>query len=115
MDIVARPSPSYSITIRLQYPNREGMLGKVTSVIGDAGGDIGAVDIVESRGNRITRDITIDARDERHSGVIVERVRAIEDLKVVNVSDMTFLRHLGGKLEVRAKYPLKTRSDLSMA
>ena len=81
MDIVARPSPSYSITIRLQYPNREGMLGKVTSVIGDAGGDIGAVDIVESRGNRITRDITIDARDERHSGVIVERVRAIEDLK----------------------------------
>jgi malate dehydrogenase (oxaloacetate-decarboxylating) len=39
----AAPSASYSITVRLEIRNRPGMLGRVTSVIGRAGGDIGAV------------------------------------------------------------------------
>ena len=60
------PSASYSLTVRLAITNRPGMLGRVTMAIGEAGGDIGAVDIVESGRERVTRDITINARDAVH-------------------------------------------------
>src|SRR4030042_1263838 len=39
----------YTLTIRAAYPNRVGMLGKITSAIGEEGGDIGAIDIYQSR------------------------------------------------------------------
>ncbi|MBI1963753.1 MAG: NAD-dependent malic enzyme [Candidatus Rokubacteria bacterium] len=109
------PSASYSLTVRLEIQNRPGMLGRVTSAIGKAGGDIGAIDLVQVGKTTITRDISFKARDERHGQQIVERVRPLSGVKVVNVSDRTFLMHLGGKIEVRGKMAVKTRDDLSMA
>jgi malate dehydrogenase (oxaloacetate-decarboxylating) len=109
------PTASHSLTIRLQILNKPGMLGKVTSAIGKGGGDIGAIDLVEVGKSTITRDITIKASDERHGAQLVERLRALEGVEVVNVSDRTFLMHLGGKIEVRGKMPVKTCDDLSMA
>jgi malate dehydrogenase (oxaloacetate-decarboxylating) len=109
------PSASYSITVRLEIRNRPGMLGRVTSAIGAAGGDIGAVDLVESHRDRVLRDITIKARDSVHGQGIVTRLRHVAGVRVANVSDRTFLMHLGGKLEVRGKVPVRTRDDLSMA
>src|SRR5688572_1416177 len=114
MSVVA-PSASYSLTVRVAIQNRPGMLGKVASAIGDAGGDIGAVDLVESQRKQIIRDITIDARDSRHGTQIVERLKRVPGVRVINVSDRTFLMHLGGKIEIRSKVPIRTRDDLSMA
>ena len=112
---VRYPGVAYSVTIRTEYGNKPGMLGKVTSAIGDVGGDITAVDIIESSRDSIVRDITVNARDVAHGQQVVARVRALPDVKVLNVSDPTFLLHFRGKLEVHSKSPLKTRSDLSMA
>jgi malate dehydrogenase (oxaloacetate-decarboxylating) len=109
------PVASYSLTVRVRFANRPGMLGKVTSAIGEAGGDIGAVDIVEAGPQAITRDITFKASDEAHGEQIVARLRDVEGLTVVNVSDRTFLMHLGGKIEVNGRVAVKTRDDLSMA
>lgn len=109
-----RPSPSYSLTLRIEYPNKVGMLGLVTSVIGDLGGDIGAVDIVHTTRGAITRDITFSAADYEHGQQIIMAVRGIEGIDVVHVSDRTFLLHLGGKIEIAPKVPVKTRDDLSM-
>jgi malate dehydrogenase (oxaloacetate-decarboxylating) len=109
------PSASYSLTVRLQITNRPGMLGRVASAIGDAGGDIGAVDLVESGRDRIVRDLTVKARDSEHGLAIVNRLRAVPGVRVVNISDRTFLLHLGGKIEIRNKVPVRTRDDLSMA
>jgi malate dehydrogenase (oxaloacetate-decarboxylating) len=109
------PSASYSLTVRARFANRPGMLGKVTSVIGKAGGDIGAVDLVEAGSSTITRDITFKASDERHGERVTERIRTIPGVTVVNVSDRTFLMHLGGKIGVHGKVSVKTRDDLSMA
>src|SRR5438067_6315473 len=109
------PSASYSLTVRLSITNRPGMLGRVAMAIGDAGGDIGAVDLVESTRDRILRDITINARDSTHGQQIVNRLRHLAGVRVVNISDRTFLMHLGGKIEVRSKVPIRTRDDLSMA
>jgi len=111
----SRPSPSYSLTLRIEYQNQVGMLGRVTSVIGTEGGDIGAIDIVKTTRETITRDITFSARDEEHAQTIIAAVRAIDGIDIVHLSDRTFLLHLGGKLEISSKVPLKTRDDLSMA
>ena len=108
-------NPSYSITMRLRYPDRAGRLGQITSAVGGADGLIGAVDIVDVRKDSITRDISVNARDVAHVHSIVEQVRALEGVEVVSVSDRTFLLHLGGKIEVNSKVPVKTRDDLSMA
>lgn len=109
------PSASNSITVRLVISNRPGMLAKVTSVIGENGGNIGAIDIVRAEEEELVRDITINTRSDDHAQTIVEEVRSIDGVEVVNVSDRTFLLHLGGKLEVESKSPLNTRDQLSMA
>src|SRR3989475_983393 len=109
------PSASYSFTVRMGILNRPGMLGRVTSVIGKAGGDIGAVDLVEMTGDRVFRDMTIKARDSEHGQRIIDKLRKLPVVKISNISDRTFLMHLGGKIEVRSKVPIRTRDDLSMA
>lgn len=108
-------SPGYSLTIRLRYPDRPGLLGRITSVIGEADGLIGAIDVVDSREGKITRDFAVSATTVNHGKAIVERLKSSQDWEVVNVSDRVFLMHLGGKLEISPRAPLKTRDDLSMA
>src|SRR5574341_996522 len=112
--MVAKTSASYSITMRVEIQNRIGMLGRVTSAIGKAGGDIGAVDIAGFGKDTVIRDSTVDARDEAHEKVIAAAMEKLPGVRVVNVSDRTFLAHLGGKITVQSKSQIKTRSDLSM-
>ena len=109
-----QPGIAHSVTIRAEYANQVGMLGTITSAIGDAGGDIGAIDIVTGSRDAIVRDITVNASDVDHGQEIVEAVRAVDGVKVVNVSDQVFLRHLGGKIEMRSKTPVRTRNDMSI-
>ncbi len=109
------PSASYSITLRVQLKNRVGMLGKLASTIGAAGGDIGAVDLVSATKDLMVRDITVDVADTRHGQEVIEAVKRLQGMRVLSVSDRTFLMHLGGKIEIAGKIPLRTRADLSMA
>ena len=108
-------SASYSLTIRLSYSDSPGFLGKITSVIGASDGFIGAVDIVEVKDGKIVRDFTVSCTDVEHGERIVDVVEGVEGVTIVNVSDRTFLVHLGGKIEIQSKIPVKTRDDLSMA
>jgi len=109
------PSDSYSLTLRVKLSTRAGTLGAIATGIGKAGGDIGAIDIVSVGRDYIVRDITVNTVSSEHEEKIVDAVKRIEGIEVINVSDRTFLMHLGGKIEVVSKIPLKTRADLSMA
>ncbi|HEX8174482.1 MAG TPA: malic enzyme-like NAD(P)-binding protein [Pyrinomonadaceae bacterium] len=109
------PSASYTVTLRVKLASRAGTLGEVTTAIGHAGGDIGAIDIVSVNRDSIVRDITVQAGSIEHENEIIEALRDIDGVEVVNVSDRVFLMHIGGKIEVVSKTPLKTRADLSMA
>src|SRR5437016_1452914 len=113
--MIGSPSASYSLIVRVEIVNRPGMLGKVTSAIGKAGGDIGAIDLVEVGKSTVTRDISFKASDEKHGEQVVDKMRGVGGVRVINVSDRTFLMHLGGKIEIKSKMALKTRDDLSMA
>ena len=107
------PNASYSMTLRVEFPHRAGSLGKILTVIGEAKGMVGAVDIVQ-QGERSVRDITVNARDSEHGQRVVAAVEELPEARVVNVSDRTFLVHLGGKIEVRSRMQIRTRDDLSM-
>jgi malate dehydrogenase (oxaloacetate-decarboxylating) len=111
----SKPSASYSLTLRIKITNQPGMLGKVTSLIGEVGGDIGAIDIHGFEKDAIVRDLTVNVKNSEHGERLVKAVEKIPGIEVVNVSDRTFLMHLGGKIVVTNKVPLKTRDDLSMA
>jgi malate dehydrogenase (oxaloacetate-decarboxylating) len=76
--------------------------------IGRAGGDIGAIDIVSVGNDYIIRDITVSSASSAHGQQIVEAVKDVDGVELVHVSDPTFLMHLGGKIEVVSKVPLKT-------
>jgi malate dehydrogenase (oxaloacetate-decarboxylating) len=115
MSSTLTPNASYSLTLRVKIHNQPGKLGEITTAIGKAGGDIEGIDIASVGKDFIVRDITVNAASEHHDEQIVDSVQDIDGVEVVNVSDRTFLMHLGGKIEVVSKMPLKTRADLSMA
>jgi malate dehydrogenase (oxaloacetate-decarboxylating) len=106
------PSASYSLTLRVKLSSRAGTLGQLATAIGRAGGDIGAIDIVSVTNDFIIRDVTVNAGSSEHGEKIVEAVNDIDGIEVIHVSDLTFLMHIGGKIEVVSKLPLKTRADL---
>ncbi len=109
------PNASYSLTLRVKIHNQPGKLGQITTAIGHVGGDIEGIDIVNVGKDFLVRDITVNAASEKHDEEIVQAVKNIDGVEVINTSDRTFLMHLGGKIETVSKMPLKTRSDLSMA
>ena len=108
-------TPSYSLTLRCRLVNRPGTLATVVGVIGYLAGGMGAIDIVRAEPDYVIRDISIITGGVEHGERIAAAVRQLDDVELLQVSDRTFLMHLGGKLEITSKVPLKTRDDLSMA
>jgi malate dehydrogenase (oxaloacetate-decarboxylating) len=108
-------SASYSITVRLMSDTDPSVVGRVATAVGQAGGVVTAIDVADSRHDRIVVDITCSATDGEHADEIVAALRAVDGVTVHKVSDRTFLLHIGGKIEVASKVPLRNRDDLSMA
>jgi malate dehydrogenase (oxaloacetate-decarboxylating) len=108
-------SPSFSATLRVRLEDTPGSFARLAGAIGDAGGLLGAIDLVRVESGSKVRDVTVSASDEDHLHRIAEAARALDGVEVLRTSDRTFLMHLGGKIEIASKIPLKTRDDLSMA
>ncbi len=112
---MSTPSAQYSLTIRIEIDDKPGMFGAVASAIGEAGGVIGPIDLVEVRDGKLLRDITVNAGSEGQWDAITSAVGAVDGVRVLDTIDRTFLMHVGGKIEQRNKHRLSTRDDLSMA
>jgi len=110
-----QPSASYSFTMRLHLPLQGDAFARVADAIADARAMLGAIDLVRVEREMVVRDVTVACGDSEHAEAVVRTVRDLEGVRVDSVSDRTFLMHKGGKIEVNAKLPLKTRDDLSMA
>ena len=112
---MASTSPGYGITIRVDGAVAAQPVALITQAILAMGASITALDVVESVLDRVVIDVTCDAIDADHAEQITQAISKNSNLNVRKVSDRTFLLHLGGKIEVRSKVPLKTRDDLSRA
>ena len=108
------PSVSSSITVRMQVEARPTAVSELTTSIEQSGGIVTALDVTASGHERITVDVTCATRGEEHANAIVTALRAHPGVVVERVSDRTFLLHLGGKLSIESKVPLRNRDDLSM-
>ena len=108
-------SASYGITVRLYSAPSPSVVGELATAVGHAGGLVTAIDVSDSRSDRITVDVSCSAVNGEHAEEIVAAMRAVPGVTVHRVSDRTFLLHLGGKISVQSKVPLRTRDDLSMA
>jgi malate dehydrogenase (oxaloacetate-decarboxylating) len=109
------PNPSFSLTMRIEVPNRPGMLAALTQAIATVGGSIGHLDLIEQTRQITIREITVDASSTEHAEKIVQIVKALPETKVIEVSDRTFNLHRSGKITVQSKIPLKSQADLAMA
>ena len=112
---MATTSPGYGITIRVEGRPEFQPVAEITTVISREGATITALDVADSQLDNVVIDVTCNAIDADHAEKITAALSASPILKVRKVSDRTFLLHLGGKLEVQSKVPLKTRDDLSRA
>lgn len=101
-----------SLIVRLELNHAMLNFGDVASSIGKAGGDVISVDVIRPGQDYSVRDITVNIGDAEESQ-IVEVLKATEGVKLINVSDRTFLAHLGGKISVTPNLPVKNRDDLS--
>src|SRR3954466_9429143 len=110
-----QPSASYSFTMRIELRQLPGAFAQVAGAIGQEGAILGAIDLVRVDGRGVTRDVTCACVDAAHGERVVNAVKALEGVRVVSVSDRTFLMHKGGKIEITPKVAIKTRDDLSMA
>jgi len=103
----------FTIIMRLEMPNTPGAFGALAGIVGDAGGIIGAVDMYAVGKSNLTRDVTVTVPSEGVAHAIRTAVEGIDGVRVVFVSDSTFLAHIGGKIRIGPKIPVKTRQDLS--
>ncbi|OKH19772.1 malic enzyme-like NAD(P)-binding protein [[Limnothrix rosea] IAM M-220] len=113
--VALTPNPSYSVTLRLRIPNQAGTLAQVTQAIAAVGGSLGNIELIERDLKFLLRDITVDASSDQHADEIVDAVKALEDIEVLDVADRTFAIHRGGKITIESRIPLTVQSDLAMA
>ncbi len=104
---------SFTLIMRIEMPNEPGAFGTLANAVGDAGGTIAAVDMHTVTKSRVVRDVTINVPSDAVATQVRAAIGGIEGARIVSVSDSTFLAHLGGKIRVEPKIPVKTRSDLS--
>ncbi|MFN8076154.1 MAG: NAD-dependent malic enzyme [Kineosporiaceae bacterium] len=112
---MASTSPGYSITLRVSTSTHPGATASLSAAVAQAGGRLTALDIAESRHDRLIVDLSCDASDVDHAEAIRAGIEQLDGVEVQRVSDRTFLLHLGGKLEVRSKVRLRHRDDLARA
>lgn len=108
-------STQYSIALKLSLQNVPGVLGKLTSTIGELGGNVYAIDGFVAKGPTLEREIVINCSDTDHQQVIVDAVEALDNVELLEWRDRTFALHEGGKIEVLSLCPVGDRDDLSMA
>jgi malate dehydrogenase (oxaloacetate-decarboxylating) len=112
---VAQPSPGYTITLRVQVPASQRATSTVVAAVADAGAAVTGVDVAHSTPEGLVVDVTCDTIDTQHGEQVISTLEALDGVHVLKWSDSTFLLHLGGKIEIALKTPIKTRRDLSRA
>jgi malate dehydrogenase (oxaloacetate-decarboxylating) len=108
------PSVSYSITVRLEFAAHSAAVSDITSRIEEHGAQVTALDVSASGPQRMRADLTVLTTGHDHALQVVESLRQIDGVELGKVSDRTFLAHLGGKLTIESKVPIRHRDDLSM-
>jgi malate dehydrogenase (oxaloacetate-decarboxylating) len=112
---MATPLAAFSIRLRARIANRPGELGLLATAIGAAGGSLVGIEIVETDGATVTRDVVVYCSSEGHAAEVAAAARRVPGVTILEVEDRTFALHDRGKLTIDSKHPLRDRDDLAIA
>jgi len=108
------PYSNFRMAVRLELAQRPGVFAQLATALAKEGASVGAVDLISATKKTVIRDVTFDAKSEEHAELVLQRLAQLPDVQVVAASDSIFMMHLGGKIRVESKFPIKTRNTLSM-
>ncbi|MCA9471219.1 MAG: NAD-dependent malic enzyme [Nitrospira sp.] len=108
------PYSNYRMAVRLELAQQPGVFAQLATALAEEGASVGAVDLISATKTTVIRDVTFDAQSEEHGDRVLKRLHALPDVTVIAASDNIFMMHLGGKIRVDSKFPIKTRNTLSM-
>ena len=109
------PATQYSISIQVTLDNVPGVLGRLCTAIGDAGGNIYAVDSFVAKRETLDREMVVNCKSVEHQAEVVDAITATPGVTLHDWWDRTFRMHEGGKIEVLSLCPVGDQEDLSMA
>jgi len=97
--------------LRVETRRAPGSLASVLNAIADVGLVVEHVDTIRRDQDKTLWEITVEIDEALHVG-LVERLNALPAARFVGWSDRVFLRHRGGKLEMRSRIAVTTHQIL---
>lgn len=110
---MAQPSPSYTVALRLQVPRSQASVAQLVDTAASTGAIVTGVDVDDPSGEKVVIDLTMDLRDSNHRLEVIDLLKNLPGVEVETVGDSTFLAHIGGKIEIAARTPIRNRRNLS--
>ena len=110
-----RTSPSYTASYRIEVDEKTTSIASIVDAVSSTGAEIKGLDVADSDRGRIIIDLTCDMRDSEHRREVRDAINALPGVASDSVADQTFMSHIGGKVEIHSKVPLRNRDDLSRA
>ena len=110
-----RTSPSYTASYRIEVDEKTTSIASIVDAVSSTGAEIKGLDVADSDRGRIIIDLTCDMRDSEHRREVRDAIAALPGVIADSVADQTFMSHIGGKVEIHSKVPLRNRDDLSRA
>ena len=110
---MAQPSPSYTVALRLQVPRSQASVAQLVDTAASTGAIVTGVDVDDPSGEKVVIDLTMDLRDSNHRLEVIDLLKNLPGVEVETGGDSTFLAHIGGKIEIAARTPIRNRRDLS--
>lgn len=110
-----RPArPEFDVVLTVRNPQRPGMLGRFLTVVGDLGALVGDIETRFVGRDHFLRDIGLVVYDETHLAEVLEAIRDETDSDVLDVKDVVFERHLGGKIRSGRTTEVERLEDLRL-
>ncbi len=110
-----RTSPSYTASYRVEIDEAKLSIGSLVEAVSKTGAQVRGLDVADSNRGRMVLDLTCDLRDSEHRREVRNLLKGLVGVTLSSTADQTFLAHVGGKIEINSKVPLRNRDDLSRA
>lgn len=104
--------PENDIVLVVKNPHRPGSLGHFLTVLGEERALIGDLKTQFIGKENSFREVTISVYDEEHLKAIEKAVAERTEAEILEIKDLVFERHEGGKIRSRRNRELKNLEDL---
>ncbi|MDC0741354.1 NAD-dependent malic enzyme [Polyangium mundeleinium] len=103
---------SLDTVLRVKCKHRVGQLARLATAIAEQGGLLGDLTTLRSMEGDTLREVTVETLDEEQRDRVIEAVRAVDGVEILDTIDRVFDLHKGGKLHMTSRIELRHQRDL---